>query len=154
MIEAPDSLLETILRLAMAVAFAGAVGWDREVRNRPAGLRTHMLVSLGAAGFTIAGMQIIQSMPAGDAVSFDPMRLVGGLIGGIGFLGAGAIIQAGGEVRGLTTAAGLWTCAAIGLCAGAGLYVTASLITGFGLLVLIGMKTVENRYVNNDDDNA
>jgi len=149
--EAPDSIIDAAIRFTLAVVFAGAVGWDRELRNRPAGLRTHMLVALGAAGFTIAGLEMIESMPPRDSVRFDPMRLVGGLIGGVGFLGAGAIIQSGGKVRGLTTAAGLWTCAAIGLAHGAGLHWTGALIAGFGLLVLVGLKAVEARFVHEED---
>jgi putative Mg2+ transporter-C (MgtC) family protein len=144
MIEAPDTMLETLIRLAAAVGFAAIVGWDREREGRAAGLRTHMMVALGSAGFFIVGLQITENLNVnGPPLEFDLMRVVAGLIGGIGFLGAGAIIQSGGRVRGLTTAAGLWTCAAVGLAAGAALYETAALVAFISLVILMLAGFVE-----------
>jgi putative Mg2+ transporter-C (MgtC) family protein len=102
------------------------MGIDRELRHRDAGLRTHMLVGLGSAAFTIAGLEIGQ----------DASRVAAQVVSGIGFLGAGTIFRAGNSVRGLTTAAGLWTVAAVGMAAGFGLYALAIVTTLVGVLVL------------------
>jgi putative Mg2+ transporter-C (MgtC) family protein len=102
-----------------------------------------MLVALGAAAFIVAGLEIIESMAGQAQVQFDPMRVVQGIAGGVGFLGAGAIIQSGGKVRGLTTAAGMWTCAAMGLAAGAGLYRTALMVTLLCVAILTIVQWVE-----------
>lgn len=156
MIDAPDTWLETAARLGAAAALGAAIGWDREVKGRAAGLRTHMLVGLGAAGFIVAGLQIIEGMAGAAQVQFDPMRIVQGVAGGVGFLGAGAIIQSGGKVHGLTTAAGMWTCAGMGVAAGSGLYVTAALVTAMCLLILTVVSWIEPRNRNGqaDDDAA
>ena len=145
MIDAPDTLFETIARLGAAAALGAAIGWDREIKGRAAGLRTHMLVALGAAAFIVTGLQIIEGMAAAESVQFDLTRIVQGVAGGVGFLGAGAIIQSGGKVRGLTTAAGMWTCAGMGVAAGAGLYITAAVVTGLCLLILTIVSWVEPR---------
>ena len=110
---------ELLLRLALAAGLGGAIGLERELREREAGLRTHTLVSLGAALFTIAGAYGFRDFHN----SFDPTRIAAQIVTGIGFLGAGAIIRQGLSVRGLTTAATLWVVAAIGLATGAGLLV-------------------------------
>ena len=129
---------ETAVRLLVAAALTGAIGLERELRERTAGLRTHMLVGVGAALFTL-----VSAYAWGDFVfdrsrgtAFDPTRIAAQIVSGIGFLGAGAIIRQGLSVRGLTTAAGLWVVAAIGTAAGAGYY-TAALITT--AIVLVGL---------------
>jgi putative Mg2+ transporter-C (MgtC) family protein len=122
---------ELLLRLAVAAALGGAVGLEREFREREAGFRTHTLVSLGAALFTIAGAYGFRDFHN----SFDPTRIAAQIVTGIGFLGAGAIIRQGLSVRGLTTAATLWVVAAIGLTAGAG-YSASVITTAFVLLSL------------------
>lgn len=138
MIEAPDTFWETLMRLAAAAGFAAIIGWDREREGRAAGLRTHMMVAVGSAAFFVLALQIVEDVKIpGATLQFDLMRVVSGLIGGIGFLGAGAIIQSGGKVRGLTTAAGLWSCAAVGLGAGAGLYQTAAIVAVLSLVILL-----------------
>lgn len=112
------------LRLAVAAVLGGAIGFERELRDREAGLRTHMLVCIGAALFTIVSAYgFSEFLSSGDAViRADPTRIAAQIVTGIGFLGAGAIIRQGLSIRGLTTAATLWVAAAIGIAAGAGYY--------------------------------
>lgn len=129
--------LGTIYRLLMAMAAGALIGWEREKRDKPAGLRTHMLVSLGAAAFMIGAMEL--SLGMGDenpAIRLDPMRALAGIIGGVGFLGAGTIIQSRGSVHGITTAASIWISAAIGSSCGMGLFRLAITCGVMALLVL------------------
>jgi putative Mg2+ transporter-C (MgtC) family protein len=129
---------EVLLRLALAAALGGAVGIERELREREAGFRTHMLVSVGSALFTIASAYGFRDflLNGGSVVRADPTRIAAQIVTGIGFLGAGAIIRQGLSVRGLTTAATLWVVAAIGLTAGAGYYSAAVITTGLALFSL------------------
>jgi putative Mg2+ transporter-C (MgtC) family protein len=129
---------ELLLRLALAAALGGAVGIERELREREAGFRTHMLVSLGSALFTIAGAYGFHDFLVGGSglVRTDPTRIAAQVVTGIGFLGAGAIIRQGLSVRGLTTAATLWAVAAVGLTCGAGYYSAAVITTGLVILSL------------------
>ncbi len=129
---------EALLRLALAAALGGAVGLEREFREREAGFRTHMLVSVGSALFTIASAYGFRDFltHGGSLVRTDPTRIAAQIVTGIGFLGAGAIIRQGLSIRGLTTAATLWVVAAIGLTAGAGYYSAAAITT---LLVLFSL---------------
>src|SRR5206468_4649217 len=116
-----------LLRLGVAALLGGAIGVERELRDREAGIRTHLLVSLGSALFTIISAYGFHEFLATGAsvVRADPTRIAAQIVTGIGFLGAGAIIRQGLSVRGLTTAATLWVVAAIGLAAGAGYYSAA-----------------------------
>jgi putative Mg2+ transporter-C (MgtC) family protein len=129
---------ESLVRLALAAAFGGAVGLEREFREREAGFRTHMLVSVGSALFTIASAYGFRDflVNGGSLVRTDPTRIAAQIVTGIGFLGAGAIIRQGLSIRGLTTAATLWVVAAIGLTTGAGYYSAAAITT---LLVLFSL---------------
>ncbi len=137
---------ETLLRLALALAFGGIVGWDRESEGHAAGLRTHMLVALGAAGLTLMAMEMLETVRESPAeLRVDPLRLIEAVIGGVGFLGAGAIIQSRGEIRGLTTAAGLWVVAAVGIAAGAGFYVLAGLMTVLAVVILTVLQRLKGR---------
>ena len=131
-------LWEVALRLAVAAALTGAVGLERELRERAAGLRTHMLVGVGSALFTI-----VSAYAWGDFIfdrtqgtAFDPTRIAAQIVTGIGFLGAGVIIRQGLSIRGVTTAAGLWVAAAIGMAVGAGYWGAALIGTG---VVLVGL---------------
>lgn len=133
---------ELLLRLALAAALGGAVGIERELREREAGFRTHLLVSLGSALFTIAGAYGFQDFLGR---SFDPTRVAAQIVTGIGFLGAGAILRQGLAVRGLTTAATLWVVAAIGLTSGAGYYSAAVITTGLVLFSLWPLRIVSYR---------
>ena len=117
------------LRLLLAAALGAIIGYQRERANKPAGLRTHILICVGAALFTVAS---IYGFGTDDAA-----RVAAGVVAGIGFLGAGAILRSGeGIVAGLTTAATIWAVAAIGLAAGAGLYLVSAVSTVIVLIVL------------------
>ena len=121
---------EALLRIALAGVLGGSIGLERELREREAGLRTHLLVAVGAALFTIAGAYGF------DSANVDPTRVAAQIVTGIGFLGAGAIIRQGFSVRGLTTAATLWVVGAVGLAAGAGYYSGAVITTAVVLIAL------------------
>jgi putative Mg2+ transporter-C (MgtC) family protein len=136
---------ETVLRLGLALIFGAAIGWEREAKHRPAGLRTHMLVALGAAGFTLVTMELLEALRT-SPVPYDPIRIVAAIVGGVGFLGAGAIMQFRGEVVGLTTAASLWVVAAMGIAFGCGFYLLALLLSGFALITLTAVKVVQRRF--------
>src|SRR5438132_387596 len=132
MLLATDTITQwdSVGRLAVAAGLGAAVGPEREPREREAGVRTHLLVSLGACLFPLVGAY------AFTGAKVDPTRIAAQVVTGIGFLGAGAIIREGISVRGLTTAASLWIVAAIGMAAGAGFYwpaVAGTLLTLFAL---------------------
>ena len=129
---------EALLRLSLAAVLGGMIGFERELREREAGLRTHLLVALGSALFTIVGAYgFHEFLESGEAVvRADPTRIAAQIVTGIGFLGAGAIIRQGLSVRGLTTAATLWVVAAVGLAAGAGYYSGAVITTAVVLIAL------------------
>ena len=123
--------LEMVLRLLLATALGAIIGYQRERAGKPAGLRTHVLICLGSALFTIASLY-------GFGAAADPARVAAGIIAGIGFLGAGAIIRRDeGLVAGLTTAATIWAVAGIGLAVGAGLYLVSVVTTAIALIVLL-----------------
>ena len=124
---------EVLLRLFVAAVLGGAIGLEREWRERQAGLRTHLVVSVGSALFTLVSAYGFNDFGA----RVDPTRIAAQIVTGIGFLGAGAIIRQGLSVRGLTTAATLWLVAAIGMAAGAG-YWEGALIATFGALLTLG----------------
>ncbi len=124
---------EVLLRIFGAAALGGAIGLERELRERQAGLRTHLVVSVGAALFTLVSAYGFNSFDG----KVDPTRIAAQIVSGIGFLGAGAIIRQGLSVRGLTTAASLWLVAAIGMAAGAG-YWDGALIATLGALLTLG----------------
>ena len=127
----PDlSWAEVVLRIVLAAALGGAIGLERELREREAGLRTHLLVSVGAALFTMVSAYAWTDWRFSneEGLVFDPTRIAAQVVTGIGFLGAGAIIRQGLSVKGLTTAATLWVVAAIGMAAGVGYY-WAALVT-------------------------
>ncbi len=132
------SLGETILRVAIAGALGGLVGLEREFSDQPAGFRTHILVSFGAALFTMAGAYGVTEFfeDGGASIRYDPTRIAAQVVTGIGFLGAGAILRQGITVRGLTTAASLWVTAAIGLAVGLG-YIEGALAASIGTLVVL-----------------
>jgi putative Mg2+ transporter-C (MgtC) family protein len=131
-----DPTVELVLRLCVAGLLGAAVGLEREIRGRDPGIRTHALVALGAALFTVAGAYGFADIRTSPNV--DPARLAAEVAAGIGFIGAGAIIRSGISVRGLTTAATLWMSAALGVTAGSGAYVVAIAATAVGFLVLVG----------------
>jgi putative Mg2+ transporter-C (MgtC) family protein len=141
---------ESLLRLALAAVLGGLIGAERELREREAGLRTHLLVAVGSALFTIVSAYGFSSFVAsGQAVvRTDPTRIAAQVVTGIGFLGAGAIIRQGLSVRGLTTAATLWVVAAIGMAAGAGYYSAAFITTAVVILSLWPLRIVAYRLLS------
>jgi putative Mg2+ transporter-C (MgtC) family protein len=138
---------EILLRLALAAGLAGAIGAEREWREREAGFRTHMLVGVGAALFTVVSAYAWSDWAFSNenGIVFDPTRIAAQIVTGIGFLGAGAIIRQGLSVRGLTTAATLWVVAAIGMAAGAGYYSAAVITTALALFSLWPLRIVAQR---------
>jgi putative Mg2+ transporter-C (MgtC) family protein len=141
------SWAEVLVRVVLAAALGGAIGFERELREREAGLRTHMLVSVGAALFTIVSAYAWTDWRFSNAsgIVFDPTRIAAQIVTGIGFLGAGAIIRQGLSVRGLTTAATLWVVAAIGMATGAGFYTAAVITTVLVILSLWPLRIVAYR---------
>jgi len=129
--------IDLAVRLLVAAALGAGIGFEREIHDHPAGMRTHLLVALGSAAFTELSIYGFAGITApGVAAAVDPSRVAAQIVTGIGFLGAGAILKYGTSVRGLTTAASLWMTAAIGMAAGAGQWVIAvvgTLITVFSL---------------------
>ena len=134
--------VELVFRLALATALGSLIGFEREAKNRPAGLRTHMLVSLGAALFSMISISFEE----------DPTRIAAGIVAGIGFLGAGSIISSRQKVRGLTTAATLWIVAAIGLSVGTGFYVIG-VVSAVIVFLILQLGHVEKRdYTEKDEE--
>jgi putative Mg2+ transporter-C (MgtC) family protein len=125
--------LEIVLRLALAAGLGAALGLEREWRQKPAGLRTNILIALGAALFTILSLRL----------GTDTARIAAQVVTGIGFLGAGAILRSGRSVHGMTTAATIWVNAAIGMAAGAGEFEMATVATVVTLLVLVVLPPIE-----------
>jgi len=139
------TLLDITLRLGMALLFGAVVGCERERTRRSAGLRTNMLVALGAACFTLVAIAMIQHymLNPAEPIGIDPAKIIAGIVGGIGFLGAGAIFQQSDKVRGMTTAAGIWVVASVGVASGAGYYKIAGICVGFAVFTLVIVRWVE-----------
>lgn len=135
---------EIIFKLALAGILGGLIGLERESLNRPAGLRTYTLVSVGSALAMIVSLDMYFQYY--QTVNADPGRIAAQVVSGIGFLGAGTIMREGATVRGLTTAAGLWVVACIGLAVGAGLYLPAVVTTILILFILIYFIRFEERF--------
>jgi putative Mg2+ transporter-C (MgtC) family protein len=129
---------EILLRLFLAALLGSLIGWERERAQRPAGLRTYMLVAFGSALFTVLSVNKAFGGPT------DPSRIAAQIVVGIGFLGAGTVFREGDVVRGLTTAAGLWTMAAIGMAVGIGEYLLAVASTLIVFGILAGVRLFEN----------
>lgn len=141
-----------IIRIVVAAILGGAIGVEREYHAKDAGFRTHLLVAIGSALFTIISMYGFDSFLGGKSISFDPSRIAAQIVTGIGFLGAGTIIFQKQFIRGLTTAAGLWVTAAIGLACGCGMYFIALLTTALVLICLATMnifiKRISTRHIS------
>jgi putative Mg2+ transporter-C (MgtC) family protein len=135
-------LQELVVRLLLAVVAGAILGWEREWRQKPAGLKTHILVTLGSAAFVLAALRFFEEL--GDRqTGADMMKVIGGVVGGVGFLGAGSIMRTGGNVHGLTTAATIWLAAAIGVAVGFGYVALAGMCVLLALLTLIAFELVE-----------
>ncbi len=131
-VELTSAALEPIARLIVAAMLGAVVGLERQLTHKPVGLRTYMLVSLGAALFTVISTLEFQG---------DSARIAGGIVTGIGFLGAGSIIATRGQVHGVTTAASLWAVAGIGLAAGSGNYIL-SIVAAILVFVILHSKAL------------
>jgi putative Mg2+ transporter-C (MgtC) family protein len=128
-------LIDMTVRIVLAAVLGAFVGLERQIHGRPAGLRTHILVSVGSGLFMVVSILVADSYRHMGPV--DPSRIAAGVVTGIGFLGAGAIIRSGNSITGLTTAASIWSVSAIGLASGAGLYAPAAITTAVVVIVLI-----------------
>ena len=148
-ISAPQSIWEIAGRLTVAMAFGGAIGLNREWEGKPAGLRTHALVALGGALFTIVGLMF------GTGDSSAASRILQGVTAGVGFIGAGVIMRRPelNDVQGLTTAAAIWLVSAVGVAAGAGLWRTSLIALGLCLFVLIAGETID-RWLHREKRNG
>lgn len=137
-------LTDVSAKLLLAVALAGVLGLERELKGHAAGLRTHVLVCLGATlAMIISEVLADEFNRQGQAVWLDKGRMAAGVITGVGFLGAGAIINVGSENKGLTTAALIWFAATLGIAIGVGQFMIAFCATGFALVTVVGLQFVE-----------
>src|SRR6266404_2672815 len=141
MIDSPTLLIG--LKLLMAVACGGAIGFERELSRKPAGLRTNVIVCVGAALFMIVSRHI-----GGGAPYTDPARLVAQVVTAIGFIGAGVILQARGSISGLTTAATILLVGAVGVTVGEGMFTVAVMATVLVIVVLVVLRKVERIFVS------
>ena len=137
------SNMEMLLRLVTAAALGSLIGFERERLLWAAGIRTHMLVCVGSCLIMIVSQYGFSSILNEKNVVLDPSRITAQVVSGIGFLGAGAILARGEIIKGLTTAASIWTVAAVGLAVGGGLYLAASTSTVIILIILAGIKPIE-----------
>lgn len=133
------SNFELILRLLLSALVGGLIGLEREANNRPAGFRTHILVSIGSALIMLISSQAF----IGLGENYDPARLAAQVVSGIGFLGAGTIIRDGSNIKGLTTAASIWVCGGLGLAIGAGYYVGGLVTAGITYASLTLLTKIE-----------
>jgi len=141
-----DLSVSGVVSLCISAFLGSLVGLEREIHGRPAGFRTHLLVSVGACLFVLVSIDFHRRFgvfTGSSPVGVDPGRVAAQVVTGIGFLGAGAIIREGASVRGLTTAACLWVVAAIGVACGVEMYGTASVVTIIALSSLLVLKKVE-----------
>ena len=146
MVDTEIPILDMFVRLLAAAGLALLLGLERELRGKAAGLRSHMLVSLGASTFIIMGMHILFATAEGDpSARIDPTRIVEGVIGGIGFLGAGSIIQSRGTVQGITTGASIWMAGAIGVACGLGIFALAGMVTVMALIIMVVLGRFEHK---------
>ncbi len=133
--------MNEILGLLFAVILGGAIGLEREINGKAAGLRTNIIICLGATAFTLIARRSGLEFDAPDA----PGRVAAGIVTGVGFLGAGALIQEGSGIHGLTTAAGIWLVASIGVACGTGYYLLAALVTFLALVALFGLMPITRK---------
>jgi putative Mg2+ transporter-C (MgtC) family protein len=139
--------LELVLRIVIGTVLGAVIGYERDIHGRPAGVRTHAVVALASATFTVVSTHMVyfQNYRAGDFVEVDASRIAASVVSGIGFLAGGAILRTGFNIQGLTTAAGLWLVAAIGLCAGGGMYIESVAVTVIGIGVLTMLRRLEGK---------
>ena len=140
-----------ICQLLLAAVLGGLVGFEREYQKRAAGLRTHSLVCIGATLFTIISLESFGSWLDKAGVSFDPSRILAAVVMGVGFIGAGLIIYRRFRVEGLTTAAGIWVVAALGMAVGVQLYLIAIFTALLTLVILTGLRLLEERIFGKEE---
>lgn len=140
----PPAVLAELTHLGVALGLTAAVGLERQLRDKSAGLRTHAVIGLGAALFVLVSKYGFYDVLAQQRVVLDPSRVAAQIASGIGFVGAGLIFVRRGDVKGLTSAAGVWLAAAIGAAAGAGLTAAAGLATGGYFVVAIGLRGLDS----------
>lgn len=136
---------DVTLRIVCAALLGMAIGFEREFRRKPAGMRTHMLVSTGASAFILIAVELVTVTLNDDQIRADPTRVIEGIIGGIGFLGAGAILKGDDGVTGLTTGASVWVAGAIGIACGVGYYDIAALLAVIVIVIVYVLGLAEDR---------
>jgi putative Mg2+ transporter-C (MgtC) family protein len=142
------STVDMIIRVCLALLLSFVIGFERETKKKPAGLRTNMMVGLGSTTFTILAIELFYAvLEVKDRINVDPLRIIEGVMGGLGFLGAGSIIQSRGSVEGITTAASIWVVGSIGLACGLGEFPLALLTTVLGFLILTALRVLERKVV-------
>lgn len=143
------SLMDITARLLISALLGFAIGFEREYTSKWAGIKTHMLVALGSAVFTILSIYSFPKIAVtGAAMSVgDPSRVAAQIITGIGFIGGGTVLRHGGSVYGLTTAASLWIAASIGMAAGTGDFAIATIATIFSVIILVAFKKLQNVFI-------
>lgn len=148
LIESEISAFTIVVRLGAAALLGGVIGFEREIKERPAGLRTNMMVALAAATFTLLTAEFVsEGMDVGGVVHVDPLRVMEAVIAGVAFLGAGAILRGGDRVQGLTTGASLWMSGALGVAAGGGYFKLAGIGVGFAIFILILLALFERHFL-------
>lgn len=144
--------VQIIFQLFLSVILGGLVGLEREYQKRSAGLRTHSLVCLGSALFTIISSEIFYQWIDKTGVSFDPSRIISGIVLGVGFIGAGLIMHRGPKIEGLTTAAGIWVVSAIGIAVGVKLYLVAIFTAFLTIGILAILRLIEEKFFDKEED--
>lgn len=152
--ETQMSLADILIRMLAACAFGFVIGFDREYRQRPAGLRTITMVSLASCTFALIAVEMAASLDNTNTVQLDPTRAVEAVTAGVAFVAAGTIIQARGDIRGLTTGASMWLSGSVGLASGAGYLGIALAATVFAMLILVPMHILEKHLPKKGQDDA
>jgi len=137
--------LAALMRLVVAAALGAVIGIEREVGGRQAGLKTHMLISVAAATFTLISFEIFAEASSRPGANVDPLRIIQAVTAGVAFLAAGTIIRTADRVRGLTTGAGMWAAGAVGVSAGAGYLILAFMATAVTFMILTFIRWIERR---------
>jgi putative Mg2+ transporter-C (MgtC) family protein len=138
--------LAALMRLVVAAALGAVIGIEREVGGRQAGLKTHMLISVAAATFTLISFEIFAEASSRAGANVDPLRIIQAVTAGVAFLAAGTIIRTADRVRGLTTGAGMWAAGAVGVSAGAGYLILAFMATAVTFVILTFIRWIERQF--------
>jgi putative Mg2+ transporter-C (MgtC) family protein len=144
---------EIVFRLLVAIILGGLIGWERETKNRPAGLRTHMMTALASSGLAIMSLELV-TWSALHGTKTDPTRAIEAVTAGVAFLAAGTIIQSRGKVLGLTTGAGMWLAGTLGLAAGFGYHFIAIAMGLIAFIILFGLQRLSDKLNPTTDENA